>query len=116
MSLLIVQAHARDHGNADGNSPTNVTAFLPKDKDVGFDPSSRPEILFQVQARGQQHHQEPTSYMMYDGQVVLDCWKYGVRFFPEQLPLTLSSELDGQSLEYYMRQNGAITLYDIIGK
>jgi len=100
----------------DGSSPTNTTAFLLKDKDVGPDRSRRPDILFQIKPNHDQHSEEPTEYMTDDGLVVLDRWMHGIRSFPDVLPLTLDSELDGQSIEYYMRQNRAITLYDIIGK
>lgn len=97
-------------------TPTNVTSFLSKDTNVGPDRSQRPEILFQIQANGEQRHEEPTEYMLDAGRVVLDCWMHGMRSFADVLPSTLDSELDGQSIEYYMRQNGAIILYDIIGK
>lgn len=54
--------------------------------------------------------------MVDEGRVVLDRWMHGVRSFQDVLPSTLTSELDGQSIEYYMRQNAVITLYDIISK
>ena len=93
-----------------------MTSFIAKDKDIGSDRSHRPDILFQVKANGSQHYQEPTGYMVDEGRVVLDRWMHGVRSFQDVLPSTLTSEVDGQSIEYYMRQNAVITLYDIIGK
>ncbi|KAK4694551.1 hypothetical protein P7C71_g3050, partial [Lecanoromycetidae sp. Uapishka_2] len=108
--------YPRVGGNIDGQSPTNVTAFLLKDKDVGPDRSQRPDILFQIQPIPEQYMEEPTEYMTDDGRVVLDGWMHGVRSFPNILPSTLDSELDGQSIEYYQRQNGAITLYDLIAR
>lgn len=92
---LTQSAYPRTDGNPDGRNPTNVTGFLTKDKDVGTERSQRPEILFQIHSNGEQRHEEPAHYMYDDGRVVLDHWMHGIRSFPDILPSTLDSELDG---------------------
>lgn len=54
--------------------------------------------------------------MMYQGQVVLDPYDHPVRDFPTELPPTLSTEMNGWEIEYYLRQNRAIKAYDLMGK
>ncbi len=40
--------YPKHHGNTHGHEPTNYTAFLPKDKNVGTVRANRPDILFQI--------------------------------------------------------------------
>ena len=47
-----------------------------------------------------------TSYLMHS---IMGC-----EDFPE-LPVVLSSELEGSDIEYYYRQNGEIADYDLVG-
>ena len=51
---------------------------------------------------------------MYHGHIILDAFDHGLRDFPE-LPVVLSSELEGSDIEYYYRQNGEIADYDLVG-
>ena len=51
---------------------------------------------------------------MYHGHVILDAFDHGLRNFPE-LPVVLSSELEGSDIEYYYRQNAEIADYDLVG-
>ena len=53
--------------------------------------------------------------MEYDGRIVLDGYDHPVREFPE-LPATLSTEMSGCEVEYYLRQNQAIKPYDLMGR
>ena len=96
-----------------GNEPTNYTAFLPKDRDVGTARAHRPDILFQIQNNAYRCV-KPNGYVMHNGCIILDAFDHGLRNFPE-LPVVLSSELEGSDIEYYYRQNGEIADYDLIG-
>ena len=51
---------------------------------------------------------------MYNGHIILDAFNHGLRDFPE-LPVVLSSQLEGSDIEYYYRQNREIADYDLIG-
>ena len=110
---LKVPEYAKAHGNVYGNEPTNYTAFLPKDKNVGTARAHRPDILFQIR-NDNLRCVKPTGYLKDRGRIVLDTFDHGLRNFPE-LPVVLSSELEGSDIEYYYRQNGEIADYDLIG-
>ncbi len=56
----------------------------------------------------------PTGYVKDNGRIILDAFDHGLRNFPE-LPVALSSELEGSDIEYYYRQNAEIADYDLIG-
>ena len=105
--------YAKAHGNVYGNEPTNYTAFLPKDRDVGTARAHRPDILFQIQ-NDAPRCVKPNGYVMHNGRIILDAFGHGLRNFPE-LPVVLSSELEGSDIEYYYRQNAEIADYDLIG-
>ena len=56
-------------------------------------------------------------YKMFDERmVVLDPYNHPVRDFPGELPVTLSTQISGAEIEYYMRKNSEITLYDLMGQ
>ena len=57
---------------------------------------------------------QPTRYVTDNGRIVLDAFDHGLRNFPE-LPVVLSSELEGSDIEYYYRQNAEIADYDLVG-
>ena len=109
----MVAAHPKANGNRHKLEPLNYTAFLPKDKDVGTARAYRPDILFQIRPI-QLHAVKPNGYVMYNGRIILDPFDHGLRNFPE-LPVALSSELEGSDIEYYYRQNLEIADYDLIG-
>ena len=110
---LKVTEYAKANGNVYGNDPTNYTAFLPKDRNVGTARAHRPDILFQIYNHNIRYV-KPTGYVKHNGRIILDAFDHGLRDFPE-LPVVLSSELEGSDIEYYYRQNGEITDYDLIG-
>ena len=109
----MVTAHQKANGNGHKLEPYNYTAFLAKDKDVGRARADRPDILFQIRTP-ELRCVKPDGYVKYNGRTVLDMFDHGLRNFPE-LPMALSSELEGCDIEYYYRQNAEIADYDLIG-
>ena len=103
-------------GEKDGEDPSNVTSFLPKDENYGYDRKDRPDILFTLVEPVQRHAQKPAGYMMFEGRICLDSYLNGIRDFAVELPGTISADVDGQDIEYWMRQNREISRYDIMGK
>ncbi|KAL2038869.1 hypothetical protein N7G274_008391 [Stereocaulon virgatum] len=102
------------HGNKFGKGPLNFTSFLLKDKDVGPERQNRPDILFQIRNTGQ-HTQKPTGYVMDEDRKVLDNFDHGLRDF-SHLPKVLSTELAGEDIEYFYRQNGEVADYDLTAR
>ena len=52
---------------------------------------------------------------MDEGRIVLDGFDHGLRDFGNQLPMYVSSELEGRDIEDYLRRNWEITVYDLVG-
>ena len=109
----MVTAHQKAHGNGHKLEPYNYTAFLAKDRDIGSARAHRPDILFQIRTP-ELRSVKPDGYVKYNGRIILDPFDHGLRNFPE-LPVALSSELEGSDIEYYYRQNAEIADYDLIG-
>ena len=109
----MVTAHRKKNGNSHRQEPLNYTAFLAKDRDVGSERAHRPDILFQIRTP-ELRSMKPDGYVKYNGRIILDPFDHGLRNFPE-LPVALSSELEGCDIEYYYRQNAEIADYDLIG-
>lgn len=109
----MVTAHKKKNGNNHRQEPLNYTAFLEKDRDVGTARAHRPDILFQIRTP-ELRSVKPDGYVKYNGRIILDPFDHGLRNFPE-LPVALSSELEGCDIEYYYRQNAEIADYDLIG-
>lgn len=113
--MLIAHAHAK------GEVADDETAFLLVDQGVGYDRADRPRILFQHTSAGTGRGSRPKRPVFdtdqRDGKpVVLIDWNdHEIRDFGDDLPVTLSSELDGQDIETYTRRNKYITLGDICG-
>ena len=114
--LLLIGKEFKKHGNRNGKDPLNVTSFLPKDENYGYDRKDRPDILFTLFEPKDRHSQKPSGYMMWQGRVCLDPFQIGIRDFATELPETISADVDGQDIEYWSRQNREITRYDIMGK
>lgn len=104
------------HTAKSGAETHNVTGFLPEDKDFGGAWDQRPPLLFQIMSTEDQDSREPAGYAMYDGRIVLDAFDHGIRHFPGQLPLPLSTELEGWRFEHYLRRNRQIKRYDLMGE
>lgn len=47
--------------------------------------------------------------------IVLDGFDHGLRNFGSQLPMYVSSELEGHDIEDYLRRNREISVYDLVG-
>ena len=101
-------AYQRDGKGAD------VASFLAKDRDFGTAWAHRPPILFQLYAGQNRVAVKPQGVLMDGNRVMLDPYDHPIRDFPE-LPVTLSSKEKGMWIEYYMRQNKEIKLYDLMG-
>ena len=110
---LTVTEHQKRNGNRHKQEPLNYTAFLAKDRDVGSARAHRPDILFQIRTP-ELRCVKPDGYVKHNGRIILDPFDHGLRNFPE-LPVALSSELEGCDIEYYYRQNAEIADYDLIG-
>ena len=106
--------YPKSHGNKNGHNPTDYTSFLPRDQSYGEDRGHRNPILFQIEPSNA--GRKPTNYVVDNGYVVLDPFDHGIRDFGNDMPLCLSSRLDGWDIETYLRRNSEISYYDIIGK
>lgn len=92
-----------------------MTSYVPADKDLGPERDNRADILFKIHPTNT-HSQSPVDYMKDDGRIVLDSHNHGIRGFPAtELPLILSSELEGVDIELYQRRNRDIKDYDLQG-
>ena len=89
----------------------NVTLLWVAGSLVGTVRAHRPDILFQIHNKNLRCVR-PTGYVMYHGHIIIDAFDHGL--LPE-LPVVLSSELEGSDIEYYYRQNGEIANYNLIG-
>lgn len=111
---LTFTAFPQKNGNTHGRQPDNYTSFLLRDQAYGPARTNRNPILFQLR-RPNNFGQKPGGYVMDNGCIVLDSFDHGVRDFGDALPLCLSSEFDGWDIETYLRRNGEISFYDLIG-
>ena len=103
----------KSHGDINGQNPADYTSFLLKDQKYGEDRGTRNPILFQLKPT--QGGQKPTRYVTDSGLIVLDPFDHGIRDFGTDIPLCLSSHIDGRDVETYMRRNAEISFYDLIG-
>ena len=97
-----------------GYENTNVTAFLQSDYFYGPERDDWPDRLFQIRCDVPEG-EKPNGYVMDLGRIVLDAWDHGLRNFHDQLPIYVSSELEGRDIEHYLRRNREITIYDLVG-
>ena len=87
---------------------------MKKDYNYGSKRENRPDRLFQIQSDGVKG-EKPNGYVM-DGEcIVLDAFDHGLRNFGDQLPMYVSSELEGHDIEDYLRRNREIAVYDLVG-
>ena len=91
-----------------------MTAFVKKDYNYGPKRENRPDRLFQIQHDGAKG-KKPDGYVMDEGRIVLDAFDHGLRNFGNQLPMYVSTELEGHDIEDYLRRNREISVYDLIG-
>ena len=92
-----------------------MTAFVKKDYNYGPKRENRPDRLLQI-ASNDTKGELPDGYVMDGGRIVLDAFDHGLRNFGNQLPLYVSSELQGHDIEDYLRRNWQISIYDLVGK
>ena len=92
-----------------------MTAFVKKDYNYGPERANRPDCLLQLQSDNKEG-KKPDGYVMDHGRIVLDAFDHGLRNFGDQLPMYVSSELEGHDIEHYLRRNREISVYDLIGK
>ena len=97
-----------------GYEDTNVTAFVKKDYNYGPKRANRPDRLHQIRSDGAKG-EKPNGYVMDEGRIVLDAFDHGLRNFGHQLPIYISSELEGHDIEDYLRRNREISVYDLVG-
>lgn len=97
-----------------GFDDTNVTAFVKKDYNYGPKRENRPDRLFQIE-RDNRKGEKPDGYVMNEGRIILDAFDHGLRNFRDQLPMYVSSELEGHDIEDYLRRNREISVYDLVG-
>ena len=93
-----------------GYEDTNVTAFVKRDYNYGLKHENRPDRLHQIRSDGVKG-EKPNSYVMDKGRIVLDAFDHGLRNFGSQLPMYISSELEGNDIEDYLRRNREISIY-----
>ena len=75
---------------------------------------NRPDRLFQIDNTSPKG-EKPDGYVMDEGRIVLDAFDHGLRNFGYQLPMDVSSELEGHDIEDYLRRNREISVYDLVG-
>ena len=109
---LIILAHGRTRGG----ECDNITSFLPQDRDIGGQWNQLPQLLFDNTPSENQHSAKPTDYVRHRGRILLDPYYHGIRDFPTELPVALSTELEDWNIEYLLRKNKEIKIYDLMGK
>lgn len=107
--LTSLIGHPRDRGS----DRLDVTSYLPKDKNWGYERHQRPGILFTLDKGDRRDHTE-TRIMTLDGRALLDQDDHPILDWPH-LPATISSQVTGQEIEYFRRQNLRVEYWDIIG-
>ena len=90
-----------------------MTAFVKKDYNYGPKRANRPDRLFQIH-NDSPTDEKPDGYVMDRDRIVLDAFDHGLRNFGNQLPLYVSSELEGHDIEDYLRRNREISVYDLV--
>ncbi|MCJ1405074.1 hypothetical protein MMC11_008300 [Xylographa trunciseda] len=105
-----------EHSRAQGLEANDITCFHPYHRFWGGDEESRPEILFQFDPKDDwgSINCKPT-VMIYDGKVVLDAENRQVRYFYE-MPLTISTQVEGWFVEALIRLNPFIRYSDFISR
>ena len=88
---------------------------MKKDYNYGPKRENWPDCLFQIQSNGAKGEM-PNGYVMDGERIVLDAFDHGLRNFGNQLPVYVSTELEGHDVEHYLRRNREISVYDLIGK
>ena len=91
-----------------------MTAFVKKDYNYGPKRENRPDRLHQIRSDGVRG-EKPEGYVTDKGRIVLDAFDHGLRNFGHQLPMYVSSELEGHDIEDYLRRNREISVYDLVG-
>ena len=104
---------AKANGDINDQHPTDRTSFLQQDQPYGEHRDHRHPLLFQVKPTNPS--QRPTAYVTNHGRIVLDSFDHGIRDFGNDLPLCISSRIEGWDVETYLRRNHSVTYYDIIG-
>ena len=100
-----------------GVEADNKTAFLIEDRDYGGENyDDRPPTLFQIDPPDDRNTAKPTTYVKFQGRVLLDPYDHGIRDFPTELPPALSTYVEGWEIEHYLRKNSQIKPYDLMGK
>ncbi|MCJ1289936.1 hypothetical protein MMC34_001470 [Xylographa carneopallida] len=104
------------HTRAAGPEPNNITSFHPYHRHWGPNVDSRPKILFQFDPYNDwgRINCKPKG-MMYKGQIVLDAENRQVRDFYE-MPLTISTQIEGWFIEALIRLNPSIRYTDFISR
>ena len=108
-SMLSVKAHTPKAGQ----DAFDKTSFHPPNQHFGPLRTHRAPLLFQLHKTGGRG-QIRVALMQFAGKYILDQDDHRIRAFPE-LPLTLSTELEGHDIEYFRRQNDQIDYIDLIG-
>ena len=104
----------KKHGNSHGKDPANFTSFLFKDQQYGLQRNDRNPILFQLKRTNLA--EPPTEYAKIRDRTILDAWSHGLRDFGDDLPLCISTEIEGHDIETYFRRNSEISYYDLIAR
>ena len=91
--------------------------MLERDQSYGPHRKDWDPILFKLHpSTADKKGKHPQVYCMYNGNIVLDGYGHGVRDFGDDLPMCLSSEIEGHDIEVYTRRNAEIKYYDLLGK
>ena len=87
---------------------------MKKDYNYGPEHENRSDRLHQIHSEGG-NRAKPKGYVIDNGRIVLDAFDHGLRNFGSQLPMYVSSELEGHDIEDYLRRNPEISVYDLVG-
>jgi len=100
------------HQRESGTLANDITSFHADQKDWGEDRACRPKILFQFEAPPNwKAAKDEVGMMLHGDKIVLDPDNRPVRAFTE-IPLTVSSKVEGWLMEVIRRQNHQITPND----
>ena len=96
-----------------GRDPMDVTAYHPHQASWGLDRASRPAVLsLWLPPNGQNNAIAALGSLKYRGRILLDWEGRNIKAFPN-LPLTISSAVEGWRAEAWMREDKRMTYRDI---
>ena len=104
------------HVRPEDDNDTNRTAYLHRDRNYGEEWANLPPIIYELYPPANRRAVKPRDVLRdASNRIMLDPYDHPIRDFPGELPIVLSDTLHGVWVEYYLRSNREIKVYDLIG-